>query len=195
MAERLTAFEKKMQEGADERAFTRAEKSARPALEALQAFSANEGATVMARIHEASRTEPGGMAAVLSEMRQGGRFFDLRQQFNNALETERGVAGAYDKAAAALGRYAQDRTTVQDIIGRRPDVDALTARFEQMDARIGEAAASTPSRSDGKSMIDDLAQRAAELLHRAVDAVKSVFSRSPSAETTARAAPSPSMTA
>src|SRR5207249_3425383 len=102
-------------------------------------FSANEGATVMARIREAARTEPGGMAAVLSEMREGGRFFDLRQQFNNALETERGVAGAYDKAAAALGRYAQDRTAVQDIIGRRPDADALTARFEQVDARIGEA--------------------------------------------------------
>lgn len=195
MAERLTAFERKMQEGADERAFVRVEKSARAALEALQAFSAGEGARMMARIREAARTEPGGMAAVLSEMREGGRFSDLRQQFNNALETERGAAGAYDKAAAALGRYAQDRTAAQDIIGRRPDADALTARFEQVDARIGEAAASTPSRKDGKSMVDDLAQKAAELLHRAVEAVKSVFSRSPSAEATARPAPSPSMSA
>ena len=44
----------------------------------------------MNRIREAARSEPGGMAAVLSEMRVGGRFADLRQQFNNALETERG---------------------------------------------------------------------------------------------------------
>jgi hypothetical protein len=48
----------------------------------------------MNRIRVAARAEPGGIAAVLSEMRQGGRFADLRQQFNNALETGRGVMAA-----------------------------------------------------------------------------------------------------
>jgi hypothetical protein len=62
-----------------------------------------------------------------------------------------------------------------------------------MDTQIGEAAAGTPSRRDGKSMVDDLTHKAAELLQRAVDAVKSVFNRSPSAEATTRAAPAPSM--
>jgi hypothetical protein len=42
-------------------------------------------------------------------------------------------------------------------------------------------------------MMDDLAQKATELLHRAVDAVRSAFKRSPSAEVTMRAAPAPSM--
>jgi hypothetical protein len=62
-----------------------------------------------------------------------------------------------------------------------------------MNAQIGEAAGGTPSRRDGKSMMDDLAQKAAELLHRAVDAVKSAFNRSPSAEAATRGAPAPSM--
>ena len=193
MAGRLAAFESQIRESRDERALGRAERSGRAALEALDAFRTGEGVIVMNRIRAAARAEPGGMAAVLSKMRAGGRFADLRQQFNNALETERGIAAAYDKAAAALARYGQDRVGIEQVIARRPDAANLSAKFEQMDAQIGEAADGTPSRRDGKSMMDDLAQRAAELLHRAVDAVKSAFNRSRSAEAATRAAPAPSM--
>jgi hypothetical protein len=193
MAGRLAAFERRMQESAGERALQRAERSGRAALNALEAFRTGEGATVMNRIREAARSEPGGMAAVLSEMRVGGRFADLRQQFNNALETERGVTAAYDKAAAALARYGQHRVGIEQVIARRADAANLSAKFEQMDAQIGEAAAGTPSRRDGKNMVDDLAQKAAELLHRAVDAVRSAFGRSRSAEASSRAAPAPAM--
>jgi hypothetical protein len=193
MAGRLAAFESQIRERRDERALGRVERSGRAAFEALDAFRTGEGAIVMNRIRAAARAEPGGIAAVLSEMRAGGRFADLRQQFNNALETERGVAAAYDKAAAALARYGQDRVGIEQVIARRPDAANLSAKFEQMDAQIGEAAASTPSRREGKSMIDDLAQKAAELFHRAVDAVRSAFNRAPSADAVTRAAPAPSM--
>jgi hypothetical protein len=188
MAERLAAFEQRTH---DERALARAEKAGRAALNALDAFRSGEGAAVMSRIGEAARAEPGGIAGVLSEMREGGRFADLRHQFNNALHTERGVAAAYDNAAAALAGYGQQRATLNEVIARRPEAVSLSAKFEQMDAEIGEAAANTPSRHDGKTMMDDLAQKAAELLQRAVDAVKAAFGRSPSAA--AGAAPSPSM--
>ena len=46
--------------------------------------------------------------------------------------------------------------------GKRPDATNLSAKFEAFDAEIGEAASSTPSRRDGKSMVDDLAKHAAE---------------------------------
>ena len=193
MAGRLAAFESQMQERRHERTLGRAEKSGRAALDALDAFRTGEGAIVMNRIRAAARAEPGGIAAVLAEMRTGGRFADLRQQFNNALATERGVMAAYDKAAAALARYGQDRVGIEQVIARRPDAANLSAKFEQMDAQIGEAAGGTPSRRDGKNMMDDLAQRAAELLQRAVDAAKSLFNRSPSTEAGTRAAPAPSM--
>jgi hypothetical protein len=193
MVGRLAAFESRMQERRDERALGRAEKSGRAAHDALHAFRTGEGAIVMNRIRAAAHAEPGGIAAVLSEMRQGGRFADLRQQFNNALETERGVAAAYDKAAAALARYGQDRVGIEQVVARRPDAANLSVKFEQLDAQVGEAAGGTPSRRDGKSMMDDLAQKAAELLHRAADAVRSAFNRSPSAGAAPRAAPAPSM--
>jgi hypothetical protein len=104
MAGRLAAFESQMQERRDERALGRVERSGRAALEALDAFRIGEGAIMMNRIRAAARTEPGGIAAVLSEMRQGGRFADLRQQFNSALETERGVMAAVDALKSAFNR-------------------------------------------------------------------------------------------
>ena len=195
MADRIAGFQQRMMEGRDEIALRAAERSGRAAMEALDGFRNGEGATIMNRIRDAARSEPGGMAAVLAEMREGGRFADLRQQFNAALTDEKGVAQAYDKAASALARYGQDRTTVEQVISRRPDAANLSAKFEQMDAQIGEAADSTPSRRDGKSMIEDLAKQAADLIQRAVDAVRSAFSRQPMAEAGTRAAPAPSMSA
>jgi hypothetical protein len=193
MANRLSAFERRMTDTHDERSFEAAMKSGRAALDALQGFNNGEGATVMRRIQQAASREPGGMSAVLSEMRDGGKFADLRRQFNNALETDLGLAGAYDKASAALRTFDKDRSNVQDIIGRRPDATAITQRFEKLDAEIGEAAAKTPSRNDGQSMFDDLSRKAAELVQTAIAAVKSTLSRSPSADATSRPSPSPSM--
>jgi len=139
----------------------------------------------MSRIREAARSEPGGLPAVLFEMRGGGRFTELRQRFNGALETDHGLAGAHDRAAAALARYGADRGTAQDILDRRPDAGAVTARLEQMDAAVAAAAAATPSRSDGRSMVDELAGRAAGLLRRAVDAGKAPITGSPTAASSA----------
>ena len=186
MKDRIAAFEKTMQEGIDDQSIRKAEKSGRAALDALQGFSTGEGAAVMSRLREAARADPGGMAGVLSEMREGGRFADLRQQFNNALVDERGATGAYDRAASALARYGENRPALEQVIARRPDAANLSAKFEQLDAAIGEAAGNTPSRKDGRSMGDDLSKAASELLQRAVDGLKSMFARSPTADATAR---------
>ena len=191
MAERISAFEKKMMDSQDERVFQRATTSSGAALDALQSFTNHQGASIMGRIQQAARNDPDGMAGVLSEMHEGGKFSDLRRQFNAALATDRSLAAAYDKAASALSAFGQDRAVVQDIIARRPDASALTQRFEKMDAEIGEAAANAPSRNDGRSMLNDLSDKAAELVKRAVEAVRSAFSRSPSAGAASSPSPSP----
>ena len=132
------------------------------------------------------------MTAVLFEMREGGRFADLRQQFNNALTDEKGFARASDQAASALGQYGQARTGIEQIISRRPDAANLSAKFEQLDAQIGEAAGTTPSRREGKNMLDDVAKQAAEIVQRAVDAVRSFLTRSaPEAGSRPSASPPP----
>jgi hypothetical protein len=176
--ERLAAYQARTQAARDEAGLQNAEKAGRSALEALDGFRTGEGATIMNRIQSAARSDPDGMAGVLSGMRDGGRYQDLRQQFNNAMHDEAGVARAYDKAAESLAKYGEARTGVEEIIARRPDATNLTAKFQQMDAEIGEKAESTPSRREGKSMIEDISKQAAELMQHAMEALKSIFTRS-----------------
>jgi hypothetical protein len=130
------------------------------------------------------------MPAVLSEMREGGRFAGLRSQFNADLVMERGAAAAWDRMAGSLQQYGADRTAVAAIGARQNSTAALDARFEKMDAEISKAASIIPSKQDGKSVVDDLGDKLREILNRAVEAVKSVFT--PSAERNARASANPS---
>ena len=190
-SDRLSAYQSCMNEGRDDMTLRGAERSGRAALEAMQGFREGEGAVVMNRINAAARSDPNGMAGVLSDMKKGGKYADLRQQFNNALTDERGVAAAYDRAAAALASYGKDRTAVEQVIARRPDAGNLTAKFEAMDKEIASAGGELPSRRDGKTMIEDLSRQVAEMLQRAVDTVKNLFSRGPSAGASA-SGPSPS---
>ena len=191
LGERLSAFEQKLSAGKDDAAIRSAEKSGRAALDAMEGFRTGEGAVILNRINDAAKTDPNGMAGVLSEMREGGRFADLRKQFNTALNDERGASAAYDKAASALSRYGEDRKAVDQVIARRPDATNLSAKFEEMDKEIGTAARDIPSRRDGKSMMEDLGKQVTEMLQKAVDSIKSVFTGRPSDRATP-SGPSPS---
>jgi hypothetical protein len=177
--ERVRAFQARVDARDQDRVIGRVENSARAALDALDGFRNTEGAAVINRIQAAVRAEPGGMASVLSEMREGGRFSDLRQAFNTALTDDKGFAQAYDKAAAALARYGEGREKVDQIIARRPDAANLTAKFEQIDSQIGERASNTPSRNEGKNMLDDISKTIAEIIQNATDKVRAMFSRAP----------------
>ena len=179
--DRVRAFQARVDARDQDRVIGRVENSARTALDALDGFRNAEGATVMNRIQSAARAEPGGMASVLSEMRDGGRFSDLRQAFNTALNDDKGFAQAYDKAASALARYGQGREQVEQIIAKRPDAANLAAKFEQLDGQIGERASSTPSRNEGKNMLDDISKTIAEIIQNAVEKVRAIFTSTPAA--------------
>ena len=94
MAERVTRFEQNLREGKEERAFRGAEQSGRAAVDAMQAFANGPGAGVMSRIRDAAKSDPSGMAGVMSEMRAGGVYADLRTQFDGAMVKEKGFAAA-----------------------------------------------------------------------------------------------------
>ena len=192
MKARFAEFEQRMSAEKDAKVVTRAEQNGQAALEALQGFQNNEGAGIMSRVREAARNNPGGMEGVISEMRPGGRFADLRTQFNSALDHDRGFAAAYDKASTALAQYGDSRTAADAIIAKSPTA-GLGAKFEALDAQIGEAAGKTPSSRDGMSKLDDITKQLAEIFQRAVDGVKSMFSRAAGTEATVRSGPSPSM--
>ena len=186
VVDRIARHGDSQQQQRDEATIQGAERSQRAALDALQAFQKGAGSNILTKIQDAAKSEPGGLQAVLSEMREGGRFSSLRSQFNADLALERGMSAAYDKVASSLQQYSGDRTAVEAIGARRGTGQALEARFEKMDAEIGKATAAIPSRGDGKSVLEDLGDKMREVLDRAVQAVKSAFTPGP------RAASSPS---
>ena len=186
VVDRIARHGDAQQQQRDEATIQGAERSQRAALDALQAFQKGAGSNILTKIQDAAKSEPGGLQAVLSEMREGGRFSSLRSQFNADLVVERGMSAAYDKVASSLQQYSGDRTAVEAIGARRGTGQALEARFEKMDAEIGKATAAIPSRGDGKSVLEDLGDKMREVLDRAVQAVRSAFTPGP------RAASSPS---
>lgn len=188
LAERHRRFEQTVMAGRREDASLRgAELAGQAALEAVQGFNQGPGAGVLGKIQDAAKATPGGMAVVLSEMREGGRFAELREQFNAALATEKGFGAAYDRATTALAHYGEQRTGIVPILARRSETSAVAAKFEQLDAEIGQAASLLPGRKDGKNALEEIGDKTIALISKALDAVRGTFSPGPAA----RSGPSP----
>ena len=192
LAGRLAKYMETAQSNRDEAAYTAAERSGEMAAKALQAFSNGPGAGIMAKISAASKVDPDGMAGVVAGMREGGQYADLRRSFNADMAREKGLAGAIDRAATAVGQYGRDRTAADGIAAGLGTADVITARFGKLDAEIGKAGSETPSRKDGKSQMEELGEKAADLASKAMEAIKAAFERTPGPEHRA-SGPSPSM--
>ncbi len=177
MGDRITAYTDRMREGDQEQGFRRAERSGQIALTAMKDFSDGPGAVLMTRIRDAAKADPNGVTGVLAEMREGGRYAGLRQDFNVALQHEEGFAAAYEKAAGAVAKFGVDRVEVEKIAAARPDTAAISGRFQKLDAEIGKAASMLPGKTEGRSFTDELAERAGEVVRKAVDAVTNAFNR------------------
>ncbi|ACB97384.1 hypothetical protein [Beijerinckia indica] len=160
---------------------------------ALQEFSNGPGRAIMAKIEQAAKSKPEGMAGVLSEMRSGGRYADLRGQFDQALLTEKNLAASYDKATSALANYADKRAAIEPVIAKQPDAGALAAKLQQVDASVGEKAEVLPGRKEGENALEELAKKAGEAISKAVEKIQGAIQRfTGNAEHSASASPRPS---
>ena len=177
MGDRITAYTAKLREGEQEQGFRRAERSGEVALQSMKAFSDGPGSVLMSRIRDAAKTDPNGMTGVLAEMREGGRYAGLRQDFNVALQEDKSFVAAYEKAASGVAKFGADRVEVARIAEGRTDSAAIAGRFEKLDAMIGRAASELPGRKDGKSFTDELVDRASEIVRKAVETVTAAINR------------------
>ena len=192
LKDRIAQFVEKAQANEEEAGLRAAERSGQAAVQALRAFANGPGASIMSKIQAAGKTDPDGPAGVAAGMREGGPYADLRHTFNAGLLREKGLASALDSVSAAVSRYGADRTVADGIAAGRADATAITARFAKLDAEVGKAASETPSRKDGKSQMEELGEKAAELASKAVEAVKAAFKRTPGPGQQPAAGPSPS---
>lgn len=189
MGDRITAYNARMQAVGEEADMGRAERTGAVATAAMKAFSDGPGAVLMTRIRDAAKADPDGMTGVLSEMREGGRHAGLRQDLTVSLQHEK-FAAAYDKALTSVTAFGAERAEIDKFAGQRPDAAAIAGRFQRLDAEIGKAASELPSRTEGRSFTDELAQRAQDAVMKAVEVVTNAFNRLRGASAGPSASPS-----
>jgi hypothetical protein len=143
-------------------------------LAALEALERQETTGILNKIRDAASAN-GGIEHVLSEMRPGGAFEDLRKEFNVALSHDEGFAAAYEKATSALSSYAETRAGM--ISAPRPRADINLARLETLDQEIGAAAKTLPGLKDGKNVLDEALKGGKEAVEKAFTALRQAFTR------------------
>jgi hypothetical protein len=143
-------------------------------LASLEALERRETAGILNKIQDAAKAN-GGIENVLSEMRTGGAFEDLRKEFNVALAHDEGFAATYEKATSALSGYAETRAGM--ISAPRPCADVNLARLETLDQEIGAAANKLPGLKDGKTALDEALESGKEAIEKAFSAVRQAFNR------------------
>ena len=143
-------------------------------LASLEALERQETTGILMKIRDAANAN-GGMERVLSEMRPGGAFEDLRKEFNVALSHDEGFAAAYEKATGALSSYAETRAEM--ISAPRPRADINLARLETLDQEIGAAAKTLPGLKDGKNALDEALEGGKEAVEKAFTAIRQAFTR------------------
>ncbi len=143
-------------------------------LASLEALERQETTGILMKIRDAANAN-GGIERVLSEMRPGGAFEDLRKEFNVALSHDEGFAAAYEKATSALSNYAETRAGM--ISAPRPRGDVNLARLETLDQEIGAAAKTLPGLKDGKNALDEALEGGKEGVEKAFSAIRQAFTR------------------
>ena len=152
---------------------------------ALEAVQNTPASSVMREIADAAKSEPNGMDGVLSEMRPGGRHEGLQSRFQAERSTNQAFAAQLKEAGEAVAAYGAHREKAADIGVERGTEAQVEQRFNGLDSKIGELAKGVPGKEAGTSMIEDLSEKARELVKKAVEAVASVFRPSPSASASA----------
>ncbi len=143
-------------------------------LASLEALERQETTGILLKIRDAANAN-GGIEQVLSEMRPGGAFADLRKEFNVALSHDEGFAAAYEKATGVLSSYAETRAGM--ISAPRPRADINLARLETLDQEIGAAAKTLPGLKDGKNALDEALEGGKEAVEKAFTAIRQAFTR------------------
>ena len=176
LRDKLTTFTaERMQPRRDAEQVRGVTQAATGVIASLQALEQQETTGILTKIRDAAKTN-GGIENVLSEMRPGGQFEDLRKEFNTVLSHDQGFAAAYDKATGAIADYAETRAALAPPSRLRGDPNL--ARLQTLDHEIAEAAKTLPGIKDGQSAFEDLVDSGKEAVQKLFSAVQQTFSRS-----------------
>jgi len=189
MGDRITNMQRALDQGRTDQLIRATETSGVSYMQAIETFASGPGAGILGKIDNAASTEPGGIQSVMREMQPGGRYANLRTEFDGALQQDRVFAAAYNQVEQTGAAWGQNRTALAaDFEAKQLGANQLDARFARAEEAIGEATEKMPGRTPGKTVMEELGEKVAEILKRAAERVRSAFG----VRNTPQASPSPS---
>jgi hypothetical protein len=178
----------RMQPRRDEAVLDTVKATGRKTLQSLKALEDNKDMTlILNRINSAAKQV--GMATAIEEMRPGGKYADLRKQFNVARDENTHIRNDYENANNNLNAYVDQRAEIREILKARPQA---RKDFEELDQDIAKGFLGLPGKEAGKNALDESADKVKEVLESAVNAVRNAFGQKADQAATTRFAPGPS---
>lgn len=191
---RLNGYEQQKADQNSGQLVTRAQRAAETAMRAVEVLGNGPGSGVLKKIEQAAVGDPDGLSGVVAGMQPGGKYAQLRAEFNATMTAERAFASSYDRLAATAGQYAAARQAVSaDIAGRGLDAAQVEGKFEAMDKAIGDGTAAVPGRESGKSLQQELAEKAAEFFRQLMERLKTTVTPQAKPTMAPTAAPAPGL--
>ena len=192
---RLGSYEQQKADQNSNQLVGKAREAAQSAMRAVEALGNGPGSGVLSKIRQAAAGDPDGLPGVMAGMQPGGKYAQLRAEFNATMTAERAFAASYDRVTSAAAEYATTRQAAgADYARRGVDPAQLEGQFAAMDKEIGEGTAAVPGRVSGKSMQQELAEKAAEFFRQLMERVKATVSPEQKPSAAPAPAPSPGMT-
>ena len=164
--------------------------AAEKALSNLNHFRADQGAQLLNKIHDAAKTAKGGLPEVLSEMRAGGAYEDLRKEFNALYNQNTAFKETYDKASQTLTDYGQARAAANSAVHNQPQ-NELAGKLKALDEQIAKATEGVPGREEGQSITERLAEKAREIVDAILEKLRKTFDRTNEPSPSPSPSPSP----
>jgi hypothetical protein len=192
MGDRVTGMQRALDQGRTDQLIRATETSGVSYMQAIETFASGPGAGILGKIEDAASTEPGGIQSVMRGMQPGGAYANLRTEFDGALQQDRVFAAAYNQVEKTGAAWGQNRTALAaDFEAKQLGANQLDARFARAEEAIGEATEKMPGRTPGKTVMEELGEKVAEILKRAAERVRSAFGVRATPQASSSPSPSP----
>ncbi|NHN86664.1 hypothetical protein GOB93_18815 [Acetobacter musti] len=175
--EKAADFSARLHNARDEKSLEATERLGKDAVEALREIKERPASSIMASISDAARSDPDGMAGVLSEMKAGGKYADLHSQFVTEKQNNQAFAAQLENVSSKLEAYGKGREVAEATGQRMGMPGSVTQRFNQIDAEIGKSAAEVPGKKEGASALEEMSEKVREMVQKAVTAVTDFMKR------------------
>lgn len=132
------------------------------------------------KIDAAAENDPGGYANVMSGMKPGGQYAELRSELDAQIQQTQGFAGTYQQATEALDQYVSSRLDAESWVrSNAMKVSDLDKDLAPVEKGLFESLQKMPGLTSGLSMLDEMATKFGEAIMQIIDRARTALGFGP----------------